>query len=121
MPGRLTDVGAAVGAAETLVRAAEEEAKAAGAERAAEETAALRRALGESAKGRMPRGTAGALKELEDRQKSRMTRLKRDALDRALLDLASYYRDLLAVQLGASVELVNADRSRELRSAGGTP
>jgi DNA polymerase-3 subunit delta' len=121
VPGRLTGVGQAVQAAEALVKAAEAEAKAAGSELDAPETTALRQALGESAKGRMPRGTAGALKELEDRQKSRATRMKRDALDRALLDLASYYRDLLAVQLGADVALVNVDRSRELRSAGGTP
>jgi DNA polymerase-3 subunit delta' len=121
VPGRLTGVGPAVAAAEALVKAAEAEAKAAGTELDEPETAALRQALGESAKGRMPRGTAGALKELEDRQKSRATRMKRDALDRALLDLASYYRDLLAVQLGADVALVNVDRARELRSAGGTP
>jgi DNA polymerase-3 subunit delta' len=121
VPGRLTGVGPAVEAAEALVKAAEAEAKELGAEKDAEETAALRQALGESAKGRMPRGTAGALKELEDRQKSRTTRMKRDALDRALLDLASYYRDLLVVQFGARVELVNADRARELRAASGAP
>ena len=64
----------------------------------------------------MPRGTAGALKELEDRQKSRATRVKRDSLDRALLDLASFYRDVLSLQFGASVELVNSERSAELQS-----
>jgi len=121
VPSRLTGVGPAVSAAEVLVKAAEAEAKTASSARAEEETTALRQALGENAKGRMPRGTAGALKELEDRQKSRATRMKRDALDRALLDLASYYRDLLTVQLGAGVELVNVDRARELRAAGGTP
>ncbi|MFB9838859.1 DNA polymerase III subunit delta' C-terminal domain-containing protein, partial [Actinoallomurus acaciae] len=114
-------LGPAVEAAEALVKAAEAEAKAAAGELDATETAALRQALRESAKGRMPRGTAGALKELEDRQKSRTTRMKRDAIDRALLDLASYYRDLLAVQLGADVDLVNADRARELRAYRGTP
>ncbi|MCO6005315.1 DNA polymerase III subunit delta' [Actinoallomurus purpureus] len=121
VPGRLTGVGPAVVAAEALVKAAEAEAKELGAEKDAGETTALRQALGESAKGRMPRGTAGALKELEDRQKSRTTRMKRDALDRALLDLASYYRDVLVVQLGAGVELVNADRAREVRAASGPP
>jgi DNA polymerase-3 subunit delta' len=121
VPSRMTGLGPAVEAAGALVKAAEAEAKAAGVERDADETTAMRQALGESAKGRMPRGTAGAIKELEDRQKSRATRTKRDALDRALLDLASYYRDLLVVQLGADVELVNADRSRELRASGGTP
>ena len=54
------------------------------------------------------------MKELEDRQKSRATRLKRDALDRALLDLASFYRDVLAVQFGADVELANAGQRDEL-------
>ncbi len=67
----------------------------------------------------MPRGTAGVLKELETRQKSRETRVKRDSLDQALLDLASYYRDVLTLQLGSAVQLVNADREPELRAAAG--
>ena len=54
------------------------------------------------------------MRELEDRQKSRATRVKRDSLDRALLDLAAYYRDVLAVQVGAEVELANAGRADEL-------
>lgn len=114
VPARLTAVGPAALAAESLVKTAEEEAKAMSEQLNESETAAMRQALGESAKGRMPRGTAGALKDLEDRQKSRATRIKRDALDRALLDLASFYRDLLALQFGARVPLVNGDRSREL-------
>ena len=123
VPRRLTSVGPAVAAAEALVKAAEAEARAMSEELNESETSALRQALGESAKGRMPRGTAGALKELEDRQKSRATRVKRDSLDRALLDLASYYRDVLALQLGAGTELVNTDLAPELRTAAsqGTP
>jgi DNA polymerase-3 subunit delta' len=123
LPRRVTNVGPAVDAAAALVKAAEDEAKVSAEEQNEVEMSALRQALGESAKGRMPRGTAGALKELEDRQKSRMTRIKRDSLDRALLDLASYYRDVLTIQLGGGVELVNADRSVELTSAAasGTP
>ncbi len=123
VPRRLTSVGPAVMAAEALVKAAEAEAKTQSEELNESETSALRQALGESAKGRMPRGTAGALKELEDRQKSRATRVKRDALDRALLDLASYYRDVLTLQLGAGSELVNAELGPELRTAaaGGRP
>ncbi|MFV2173296.1 DNA polymerase III subunit delta' [Actinomadura sp. LOL_016] len=117
VPRRLTSVGPAAMAADALVRAAEAEAKATAEELNGRETAELRQALGESAKGRMPRGTAGALKELEDRQKSRATRVKRDALDRALLDLASYYRDVLTLQLGAGSELVNAELGPELRTA----
>ncbi|WP_116023431.1 DNA polymerase III subunit delta' [Thermomonospora umbrina] len=120
LPRRLTGVAPAVNAAAALVAAAEADAKATAEELNEPETSDLRRALGESEKGRMPRGTAGALKDLEDRQKSRATRVKRDFLDRALLDLASYYRDVLALQLGSPVEPVNGDRSAELRSAAST-
>ncbi|MGG8406590.1 DNA polymerase III subunit delta', partial [Streptomyces sp. 12297] len=57
--------------------------------------------------GRMPRGTAGAMKELEDRQKRRKTRTQRDSLDLALTDLTGFYRDVLALQLGSRVGLAN--------------
>ncbi|WP_030170181.1 DNA polymerase III subunit delta' [Spirillospora albida] len=119
LPRRLTGVSPAVMAAETLVKAAEAEQKARTSELDEAETSALRKALGESEKGRMPRGTAGALKELEERQKSRAKRIMRDSLDRTLLDLASYYRDVLALQLGAGGELVNVDLAPELRTAAG--
>jgi DNA polymerase III delta' subunit len=123
VPRRLTSVGPAVAAAEALVKAAEADAREVTEELNEGEISALRQALGESEKGRMPRGTAGALKELEDRQKSRATRVKRDSLDRALLDLASYYRDVLALQMGAETGMVNTDLAPELRTAAsrGTP
>ncbi|MFB4308234.1 DNA polymerase III subunit delta' [Actinomadura sp. GTD37] len=117
VPRRLTAVSPAVAAAESLVAAAKAEARTQTEELNESETAALRQALGESAKGRMPRGTAGVLKELEARQKSRATRIERDALDRTLLDLASYYRDVLTLQLGAGSDLVNTDLGAELRTA----
>ena len=58
---------------------------------------------------------AGAMKDLEDRQKSRATRVKRDTLDGALLELAAFYRDVLMLQCAADVELANADRLTDLR------
>jgi len=66
---------------------------------------------------------AGAMKDLEDRQKSRATRVKRDTLDSALLELAAFYRDVLMMQVGAEVELANADRLDDLRrlAQGTTP
>ena len=83
------------------------------------ERGALRRAFGEGSTGKgvakAIRGVAGAMKDLEDRQKSRATRLKRDALDRALLDLAAFYRDVLAVQVGAAVELASAGHEADVR------
>jgi len=73
----------------------------------------LRQAYGEGSTGKgvakAMRGMAGAMKDLEDRQKSRATRVKRDTLDQALLELALFYRDVLMVQLGADVELANSD------------
>ncbi|MGH3261362.1 MAG: DNA polymerase III subunit delta' C-terminal domain-containing protein, partial [Trebonia sp.] len=55
------------------------------------------------------------MKDLEDRQKSRATRVKRDTLDGALLELAAFYRDVLMLQVGAEVELANADHLDDLR------
>jgi DNA polymerase III subunit delta' len=112
-------LGHALAAAAALVSAAEAEAAAVTEELDVPERDALRRAFGEGSTGRgvaaAVRGAAGALKELEDRQKSRATRVKRDSLDRALLDLASFYRDVLAVQFGADVELANEAQADELR------
>lgn len=88
-------------AAAELVAAAEVEARDLTAARAAAETEELRVALGAGGTGRGTavalRGATGAIKELERRQKSRQTRAFRDALDRALIDLADYFRDALLV------------------------
>ena len=119
VPGQVVSLGEALKAAAALVKAAEAEAAATTEELDEPEREALRRALGEGSTGKgvaaAVRGSAAVLRELEERQKSRATRLKRDALDRALLDLAGFYRDVLALQLGASVELANEVRSEELR------
>lgn len=121
IPGSLGGVGDCVAAAERLVKTSTEEAEAATAELNETETAELRKVYGEGSSGKglnrgLVRGGAGALKELETLQKSRATRIKRDSLDVALLDLAAYYRDVLAVQFGAGVELTNEDRRREIEA-----
>ena len=127
IPMQATGLGPALAAAAALVKAADAEAAAATAELDEPERDALRRAFGEGSTGKgvaaAIRGGAGALKDLEDRQKSRATRLKRDSLDRALLDLAGFYRDVLAVQFGADVELANAGQRDDLErfAAAGTP
>jgi DNA polymerase III subunit delta' len=126
VPARLTGIGPAFAAAAALVKAAETEAAAITEELDTPERDALRRAFGEGSTGKgvakAIRGSAGAMRELEDRQKSRATRLKRDALDRALLDLAAFYRDVLAVQVGAEVELASSGHERDVhRLAGSSP
>ena len=112
VPPSVTSLGPALSAAAALVRTAEEEAKAVTEELDEPEREALRRAFGEGSSGKgvakAMRGMAGAMKDLEDRQKSRATRVKRDTLDQALLELALFYRDILMLQLGAEVELANA-------------
>ena len=113
VPRRLTGVGAAFDAANALIEAAEAEAAASVSEVDSREKAALETALGAGGTGRGAagafRGAAGQLKELERRQKSRATRAQRDALDRALVDLAGFYRDVLVRALGAPVAPVHAD------------
>jgi DNA polymerase-3 subunit delta' len=109
LPLRTDDIGACLKAAQELVDAAAEDAKQVAEDVDEKETEGLKAALGATAGGRMPRGTAGAMKELADRQKRRSTRTQRDSLDLALTDLTGFYRDVLALQLGSSVALANED------------
>jgi DNA polymerase-3 subunit delta' len=95
----------AYAAAEELVASAEAEARALTAERDEVEAEQLRTALGAGGTGKGTaaalRGATGAIRDLERRQKSRQTRASRDALDRALIDLATYFRDALVVASNA--------------------
>lgn len=109
LPLRVDDVGAALKAAQELIDAAADDAKQVAEEVDTKEVDELKAALGATQGGRMPRGTAGAMKELEDQQKSRRTRTQRDTLDLALGDLTSFYRDVLALQLGSEVAIANGD------------
>ena len=116
LPMKASSLAACLGAAAQLVAAAEDVAKEAAAELDAPETEQLRVALGVEGGRRAPAGTTGALRELEDRQKRRAKRVQRDALDRALVDLASFYRDVLVVQLAATVDLINDSASADIVS-----
>ncbi|MEV5127573.1 DNA polymerase III subunit delta' [Streptomyces decoyicus] len=109
LPLRTDDIGGCLKAAQELIDAAGEDAKQVAEDVDTKETEELRAALGAAAGtgGRMPRGTAGAMKELQDKQKRRSTRTQRDSLDLALVDLTGFYRDVLALQMGASVPLAN--------------
>ncbi|WP_419996223.1 DNA polymerase III subunit delta' [Streptomyces boninensis] len=111
LPLAVDDIGGCLRGAQELVDAAAEAAKEQAEEVDAQETEDLRTALGAApgGAGRMPRGTAGAMKELQDKQKRRSTRTQRDSLDLALIDLAGFYRDVLALQLGSGGALSNDD------------
>lgn len=112
-------VGDAVLAASDLASVAEDDAKEAAAERDAQELAELYVSLGYETGARLPPTVRSQVRQLEEDQKRRATRHRRDVLDRALLDLLSLYRDVAVVQTGATVPLVNqAHRERIAGIAG---
>ncbi len=100
VPLSLVSLAACLTAADDLVGAAKEESDRTTATLDGAETDAVKASLGVGARGpgvaAASRG-AGVLKDLEKRQKSRATRLGRDSLDRALVDLAGLYRDALVL------------------------
>lgn len=123
IPGALrsfSDVFAESGA---LLATAKGEASSYAETRDAAEIAELKTALGAGGTGKgaatAARGSAGAVKELERRQKSRATRTERDVLDRALIDLSGFYRDVIATAFGADVPLINPDLAEDVRTAAG--
>jgi DNA polymerase-3 subunit delta' len=111
LPLRVADVGGCLKAAQELVDSASDDAKEVAETVDAKETEELRAALGAAAGvgSRMPRGTAGVMKDLADRQKRRSTRTTRDTLDLALTDLAGFYRDVLALQFGSGLAIANLE------------
>ncbi|MER6071771.1 DNA polymerase III subunit delta' [Streptomyces sp. NPDC001817] len=123
LPLRLDEVGACLKAAQELVDAAAEDAKQLAEEMDGKEAEELKTALGAAQGGRLPRGTAGVMKDLEDMQKRRRTRTQRDSLDIALGDLTAFYRDVLALQLGSRVAIANGDAEDALQrlARGSTP
>lgn len=99
LPFTLTSLSASFAAAATLVELATQEANSQSEARSEKESHELGQAWGQGTTGRgMATGGARALKELEKEQKSRATRMVRDSLDGALLDLATLYRDVMMVQ-----------------------
>jgi DNA polymerase-3 subunit delta' len=104
-----------------LVKTAENEASDQSESRDEIEREALKTALGAGGTGKgtasATRGSAGALKELERRQKSRATRTQRDTLDLALVDLAGFYRDVLVTAAGSVAALNHPDHAGDARTA----
>ena len=106
IPSQLTSIASAYKQAQKLVDLANAESAAITEALDEKEYEELSTALG--------KGSGKALKELEKEQKSRATRITRDTLDGALLDLATYYRDILLVQSGHDDSLINAELSDQI-------
>ena len=115
LPTQLNSLAAAFKAAQHLVDIATAEANAASEARDEREVNALQEAYGKGATGRgMATGAAKAVKELEKEQKSRATRMVRDSIDGALLDIATFYRDVMMVQSGNDGAIINTDIRDEI-------
>ncbi|MGG5174603.1 DNA polymerase III subunit delta' [Pseudarthrobacter sp. J1763] len=114
LPLALRGITAAVLMAEELTSIATDEAQSSNDERDAQEKIALLASLGAPETGTLPPAMRAQLKQLEDDQKRRAKRSITDSLDRTLTDLLSFYRDVLMVQLGHGVELVNVELSAEI-------
>lgn len=121
VPTKLRRLGDAFFHADVLIRAAEAEANELRSSRDESEREELAVAMGAGGTGKgassAARSAKAAERDLEKRQKSRATRTQRDALDRALVDLAGFYRDAIVAATGATVPLTNPDRDREIRVA----
>lgn len=115
VPLTITDIASAFRCAQILVDAAKREAEGEADRLNDLELTAFKEAWGQQGT-RVVQGGAKAIKDLEKEQKSRQTRMVRDYLDRALLDIATLYRDILLVQSGSQSNdaLINFDMQKEI-------
>ena len=113
LPFTIKDISTAFKAAQNLVEAAKADAIADSEAKDELEISKLKEAWGGSG-SKLAAGGSKAVKELEKEQKSRSTRMVRDYLDRALLDLSTLYRDVLLVQSGSGDSLINEDLKSEI-------
>ncbi|MGI8613387.1 MAG: DNA polymerase III subunit delta' [Nocardioidaceae bacterium] len=110
LPPSLVDLGACLTAASNLHAAAEEDATAVAAGLDGAERAGLATVWGVAPGARRPpRGYLSDVSQLEKEQKSRRRRVVTDSVDGALLELLSFYRDVLIVQAGADSLLINEE------------
>jgi DNA polymerase-3 subunit delta' len=109
----IKDIASAFKAAGQLVESAKAEAEAESEKRDEKELVALKEAWGQTG-SRLAQGGSKAVKELEKEQKSRSTRMVRDFLDGALLDIVGLFRDVMLVQAGSAEETINSDLTKEI-------
>lgn len=115
LPMQINDLASAFKAAETLINLATEEAEIAAAARDEKESAELAEVWGKGATGRgMATGGSKAIKDLEKEQKSRTTRMIRDSIDGALVEIATLYRDVMFIQSGTQGELINQEFAADI-------
>lgn len=105
----IDSISGAMFTAERWMDLAKKDADALTNERDSEEREQLLQALGVEDASKLPPHVRADIRALEESQKRRATRSLRDGLDRILVDLLSLYRDVLMLQLGTQVDLVNEE------------
>jgi len=109
------DIASAFNAAQNLFDAAKADAEQEAEARNEKEIQALKNAWGTQTT-KISSTNTKAIKELEKDQKSRTTRMVRDYLDRALLDVASIFRDALLIKNNIDAVLTNQDFRKEMET-----
>ncbi|MCP3426279.1 DNA polymerase III subunit delta' [Rothia sp. AR01] len=114
LPLGLAGISSAVAAADRLIATAEAESDADAEERNEREKADLLVTLGAPEGAKLPPHLRAAVRRLEEDQKRRARRIQVDTLDRFLIDLSTFYRDVLTLQLRTGSPLINQHLQREL-------
>ncbi|MEO8108129.1 MAG: DNA polymerase III subunit delta', partial [Actinomycetes bacterium] len=109
LPVNVGSLGSALLSARELVDAATERGAARTKATDATERAELASGLGVENPERPPKWARSEFKRLKDAHEKRRKRATIDELDRDLQDLLAFYRDVLVVQVGGEVTLVNAE------------
>lgn len=114
----LRDVPSCVVAAGELVKAATDAANTRSDQLDAKEDEQLKAAFGieegSRVTGSSKKTVDAAKKQLLATQKTRRKRMIRDEVDRSLVDLLGMYRDVLLIQLGSDLELINQEMRPQL-------
>ncbi|MGH3445302.1 MAG: DNA polymerase III subunit delta' C-terminal domain-containing protein, partial [Nocardioidaceae bacterium] len=109
LPGGLTSLGSCMNAAANLVDIAKQETAAITEQTNVREAGELDATYGDDRRAKSSRAYKAAAKSLAESQKQREKRRVMDVIDRGLMDLMSVYRDMIAVQSGATGGLVNEE------------
>lgn len=114
LPLNIRTASGAVQAAERLHQLVQDEAEASSADRNTAERASLLRSLGLSEEETIPPKLRVHVRRMEEHQTARNRRAIHDALDRAMIDLTSVYRDLLVLHISPDTTLVNEHLREDL-------
>lgn len=114
LPFKVRNLPTAMEAAQRFLDLTASEAEASAEDRAESDEAKLRTQLGLGPEETIPPQLRSHFKNLTDGAKRRARRGVTDAIDRSLIDLTTFFRDCLLLQLDTHQDLVNAHMSQGL-------